>query len=74
MATVDIRNHGAKIDGIVFADKEGGEGRLYKLERFVPVQFHLVTSSGMRVHVKMDDVDNLIEALKAAKELWGKTN
>ncbi|WQZ00173.1 hypothetical protein vBValCWD615_30 [Vibrio phage vB_ValC_WD615] len=70
MATLDIRNQDAQINDIVFANKEGGEGRLYKLERFVPVQFHLVTSSGFKVHVKMEDVDNLIEALKTAKKLW----
>lgn len=74
MATIDIRNHDAKVDAIVFADKDGGLGRAFKLESFVPTQFHVITRGGNKFHVKMDDVDNLIEALKTAKELWGKTN
>lgn len=56
---------------IIFADKDGGGHKCYQLEKNLPVQFNITTVDGTPVHIKHEDIDNLMKALKYAKEHWG---
>ena len=56
---------------VQFADKVGGGHRCYKLEKNLPVQFDITTVDGTSLHIKHEDIDNLIKALKYVKDHWG---
>lgn len=72
MSTLDIRRMTeGRIKAIVFADRDtAGTGKAVRLEEQFPDQVAIVTQGNDNIHVKYKDVDNLIAALKKAKELW----
>ncbi len=76
MSVLDIRNDpkDSVISMIRFSDNRPGEalGKAFALSKFVPAQFKIITPGGEPCHIKMEDVDNLILALKKAKELWSE--
>ena len=71
---IDIRTYNNNIAKEVrFGDKKGGLGRVCSIQRVVPVQFTLLSLEGNSVgHVKYEDIDDFIKALKYAKEYWGE--
>ena len=73
MTALDIRTTASTPDTIVFGNKDtNGAGKAYGLERnHGEEQFYLMSRSGDALHVKYSDVDSLIKALQAAKQLWG---
>lgn len=72
MSTLDIRRiTEGRIKAIVFADIDtAGTGKAVRLEKQFPDQVSIVTQGKDNIHVKYKDVDNLIAALKKAKDLW----
>ena len=75
MSTIDIRDKESNsINLIRFSGSDCGMGKAALLRRYSTGQFviiHNPNDSSDLCHVKFEDVDNLILALKEAKKLWG---
>lgn len=63
---IDIREPQAGIDGIKF---DSSKDYIYELDGAIRIFSNHMNQSTELVNVK--DIDNLIEALKKAKEIWG---
>lgn len=75
MAVLDIRKtpEVQKIHRIIFGDdNRDGLGKACYLDDAFPHQCHIVSRGNDHIHVKYNDIDHLIAALKKAKELWHK--
>ncbi len=73
--TIDIRRYSEPVQhrDIVFTEKDkGGNGMAYRVTDDFPVQCGIESRSG-KVHVKYEDIDNLVRALQLAKQMWGRT-
>ncbi len=70
MKTIDIRAKSEKVVSVIFADNEGESGRAVSLQTFLPEQCNIISIGGQSMHVKMIDIDNMILALRYAKENW----
>ena len=72
MATIDIREGSSAIDTITFADNHDGVSSIRRVNGFSKSEWlELLDEFGECNVIRMSDIDNLILALKKAKELWG---
>lgn len=68
---MDIRTeHNTR--SITFADCNGGTGKAVKFEYAYPVQFEIISHGGDKIHIKHEDIDNVIKSLYFIKEHWGE--
>ena len=75
MSVIDIRKHPPEslIKTIVFADQDtSGTGKVVCVKAGFIGQLDIVSQGSGNLHVKYSDIDNMIAALKKAKEMWYK--
>lgn len=75
MSAIDIRQHPAEalVDTIIFANRDtSGTAKVVCVKKGFTSQLDIVSQGSGNLHVKYSDIDNMIAALKKAKELWYK--
>ena len=75
MSVIDIRKHPPEtlIKTIVFADRDtSGTAKVIRVDKGFTSQLDIVSQGSGNLHVKYSDIDNMIAALKKAKEMWYK--
>ncbi|MGL5014402.1 MAG: hypothetical protein ACRC6V_08970 [Bacteroidales bacterium] len=75
MSAIDIRRHPeeALVDTIIFANRDSsGTAKVVCVKKACLSQLDIVSQGSGELHVKYSDIDNMVAALKKAKELWYK--
>jgi len=70
MSTIDMRRAHTKVDTLIIGDDQGGTGKVWKIEKHLPVQVNLVTVGGDTVHIKTADIPTLRKALDYIESNW----